>query len=73
MGAGATAVVQPMLTAIGDGWTFTVLGLLVMLPLPPVWVQKKWGPGWRGRRTVRDEQQERLSGQIVGVVVASKQ
>jgi len=58
VGAGATAVVQPMLTGIGDGWTFTILGFLVVLTLPPVWVQKRWGPGWREKRALREEKEK---------------
>jgi len=76
VGAGATAVVQPMLEAVGDGWTFTVLGALVLATLPPVWVQKKWGPGWRERRAVREEREEELKrgeGMVEGEVAGGKQ
>ena len=50
MGAGMVSIMNPMLVALGDGWTYTLLGGLCLLVSPLVVVEIRWGPTWRERR-----------------------
>jgi len=50
MGAGMVSVINPILVAIGEGWTYTLLGGLCMLVSPLLYVEIRWGPMWRERR-----------------------
>ncbi|OAQ69106.1 chloramphenicol resistance protein [Pochonia chlamydosporia 170] len=49
-GAAATAVVDQMFDAMGAGWTFTLLALLMVASLPGLRVLEKCGPRWRAER-----------------------
>ena len=44
------SVINPILVALGDGWTYTILGGLCTLTSPLVYVEIRWGPVWRERR-----------------------
>lgn len=59
LGAGATAVVIPMINGMGRGWTFTFLGLVIIAASPMLWVNYIWGMKWREQRRVRDERTEK--------------
>jgi len=52
-GAGGTALVETMLTAMGRGWCYTTLALIVVLFSPILFISTKWGPEWREQRRVR--------------------
>ncbi|KAI0596805.1 chloramphenicol resistance protein [Biscogniauxia sp. FL1348] len=52
-GAIATAVIQDMIDAMGRGWAFTFIGLLIIIFSPSLWVVAKYGPKWRGERVDR--------------------
>jgi len=56
MGAVMVSVMDPILVAIGDGWTYTLLGGLCVLVSPLLYVEIRWGSMWRERR--RKEQAE---------------
>lgn len=58
MGAGATAVIIYMIDAMGRGWCFTFIALVVFALSPTLWVLEKWGPQWREARRVRAEAAE---------------
>lgn len=60
LGAGATAVIIPMINGMGRGWTFTFLGLVIIAASPMLWANYVWGMEWREQRRVRDEKRERL-------------
>lgn len=64
MGAGGTAVVILIVDALGRGWAFTLVGGLVFVASPMLWVLLKWGPKWREERRVREEKkrESRMSG-----------
>ncbi|KFG88251.1 hypothetical protein MANI_015681 [Metarhizium anisopliae] len=49
-GAAATAIVDQMFDAMGRGWTFTLLALLMVACLPGLRVLEKRGPRWRAER-----------------------
>lgn len=53
--AGATAVIVYMIDAMGRGWCFTFIGLVVIAATPMLLVIMKWGPG---RRAQRQREQE---------------
>ena len=48
--AGATAVIVDMIEAMGRGWCFTFIGLVIIAASPLLLVILKWGPGWRAKR-----------------------
>ena len=50
MSAGMVSVINPIIVALGYGWTYTVLGGLCVLASPLVYVEIRWGPVWRERR-----------------------
>jgi MFS family permease len=58
LGAGSTALVVPMIDAMGVGWTCTFFGLLVLGFSPMLWYIMRQGPKWR-----RERQQKRLEKQ----------
>jgi MFS family permease len=55
LGAGATAVVLPMLDRMGKGWTYTFVGLVQLAIIPLEVVIIACGPRWRARQRARDE------------------
>ena len=50
MGAGMVSVMNPMLDAFGDGWSYVLLGGLCVLVSPLLYIEIRWGPFWRERR-----------------------
>ena len=59
MGAGGTAVISLLLGALGRGWTFTLLGALVLLASPMPMALLRWGPKWREQRWIRENKQRK--------------
>lgn len=53
-GAGGTAVIETVLKAMGRGWTFTFLALVLVFFSPIIYVSIRWGPKWREERRVRE-------------------
>lgn len=53
LGAGATALIDPMLDAMGRGWCFTFIALVMLLMLPLLVVVIRLGPGWRKERQAK--------------------
>lgn len=51
MGASGTAAVQYMVDAIGDGWTFTIVGGVCLAVQPLLWLELAYGRKWRAQRT----------------------
>jgi len=58
LGAGATAAVIPMVNAMGRGWTFTFLALLLLVASPMMWLNIWYGMKWRAERKERDERKQ---------------
>ena len=58
LGAGATALVVPMINAWGIGWTGTFLGLVVLAFSPTLWYIMKNGPRWRKESKTKKEKKE---------------
>lgn len=59
MGAGSVAFVNPLLGAIGLGWTTVLVAAVWVAVSPVVWVIIRFGPRWREDKRVRDERKER--------------
>ncbi|KAL2866079.1 MFS transporter [Aspergillus lucknowensis] len=55
LGAGATALVDPMLEAMGRGWCYTFVALVMMATAPLLWVVMQYGPRWREERQKRED------------------
>ena len=58
MGAGGTAIIIPILDALGRGWTFTLIGVIIFFLSFMPWMLLKWGPKWREERRLRIERQQ---------------
>lgn len=56
LGAGATALVQPMINGMGLGWTFTFVACVGAVATPMSLVLLKYGPRWREARRLRIEE-----------------
>lgn len=55
LGAGATAVVLPMIEKTGRGWAYTFVGLVQLALLPLLGAIIWWEQQWRVRQRRRDE------------------
>ncbi|KAF4632144.1 hypothetical protein G7Y89_g5980 [Cudoniella acicularis] len=55
VGAGGTGIINIMIDNMGRGWCFTFIALVCIAMMPMLWVELKWGPGWREERRVRLE------------------
>ncbi|KAH6676271.1 major facilitator superfamily domain-containing protein [Halenospora varia] len=53
IGAGGTGIISIMIDHMGRGWCFTFISLVCMVTMPMLWVELKWGPGWREERRSR--------------------
>lgn len=58
-GAASTAVIQPLIEAIGIGWTNTLFAGLVLACSPMLWYIMKKGPEWRKASKARMEKTRR--------------
>ncbi|KAI0396023.1 chloramphenicol resistance protein, partial [Xylariaceae sp. FL0594] len=58
-GAAAAALIEPVISAVGRGWAFSVLALVFLVPSPVLWVLVRKGPGWRRERVERMAGRER--------------
>jgi hypothetical protein len=55
LGAGATALIDPMLSAMGRGWCFTFISLVMLATSPLLVFVMRKGPKWREERRLREE------------------
>lgn len=55
LGAGATAVVDLMLAAMGRGWCFTFISLVMLCTAPLFFIVISRGPRWREERRKKEE------------------
>lgn len=54
LGAGATALIDPMLSAMGRGWCFTFIALVMLATSPLLLVEMYRGPAWREERRLKE-------------------
>lgn len=59
MGAGAVAFVNPLLNAIGIGWTSVLVAGVWILITPVVLLITKYGPRWREEARLKRIEKER--------------
>ncbi|KAI9507806.1 MFS general substrate transporter [Russula earlei] len=57
MGAGMVSIMNPILVALGNGWAYTLLGGLCVLVSPFLYIDVRWGPMWRERRRIKEQQE----------------
>jgi hypothetical protein len=50
LGAVGSSTIQPMIQALGEGWSFTVLGGISVVCLPLIWIQWRYGASKRAKR-----------------------
>lgn len=55
LGAVGAAVVDLMLSGMGTGWCFTFTALMLLAGVGLLWVEMKWGMGWRQKRWAQDK------------------
>ncbi|KAG8425868.1 hypothetical protein J3459_008659 [Metarhizium acridum] len=53
MAAGGSAVIEPMIRAMGTGWAYTFVGLVMIVLSPMLLAVTRYGPKWREERRVR--------------------
>ncbi|KAL9115139.1 MAG: hypothetical protein Q9227_000933 [Pyrenula ochraceoflavens] len=58
LGAGATAVITPMINGMGRGWAFTFISLMMVVLSPMLWAVYFKGMAWREQRRLRTEKAE---------------
>ena len=63
LGAGATAVILPMTSALGWGWAYTLIGFIYLALSPLLFAVIRWGPVWRRARQEADERKAREKGE----------
>ncbi|KAJ2976911.1 hypothetical protein NUW58_g7971 [Xylaria curta] len=56
VGAGASAVINPLMTAVGAGWAFTIIALSYVVFFPAMWLVLRNGVKWR---EAKDHKKER--------------
>ncbi|KAJ6172531.1 hypothetical protein N7470_001598 [Penicillium chermesinum] len=68
LGAGATAVVDFMLNAMGRGWCFTFISLVMLCTAPLLLIVVHRGPNWREERRRKEDAKELQNAPTVQVV-----
>lgn len=61
MGAATTAFVSPLISAIGLGWTATLIAGLWVLFSPMLWLVYRQGHGWRQKAALKQQQKDEKS------------
>ncbi|KAI0595705.1 major facilitator superfamily transporter [Biscogniauxia sp. FL1348] len=59
IGAAATALISPMLSGIGAGWSFTIFSLVYIIFCPVLWLIMKNGVKWRKAKLEKKEKKAR--------------
>ena len=62
LGAAGTGLINRMIDGMGRGWCFTFIALVLVLASPMLWVEQKWGAGWREARRVRMQDVKSIGG-----------
>lgn len=61
LGAGATAVVLPMIDRMGVGWAYTFSSLVWIALSPSLWLLMKYGPRWRKEKKEKEDRRDKVS------------
>lgn len=54
LGAGSTAIIEPMMDAVGVGWSFTIMGALYIICAPFLVMVMKRGMKWRAQLQAKE-------------------
>ncbi|RKU43139.1 hypothetical protein DL546_000651 [Coniochaeta pulveracea] len=57
LGALVSAVINPMIDAMGSGWAFVLIGVIYVVFSPALWVLYKNGPRWRKELKAKQERE----------------
>ncbi|KAI0532285.1 major facilitator superfamily domain-containing protein [Xylaria digitata] len=55
VGAGASAFISPLMTAVGAGWAFTIIALSYVVFFPALWLVLRNGVEWRKEKAHKTE------------------
>ncbi|KAI3319457.1 MFS general substrate transporter [Xylariaceae sp. AK1471] len=66
VGAGASAFINPLMTAVGAGWAFTIIALSYVVFFPALWLVLKNGVKWRKAKLEKGARREELKKQKQG-------
>ncbi|KAI0460307.1 major facilitator superfamily domain-containing protein [Xylaria acuta] len=55
VGAGASAFINPLMTAVGAGWAFTIIALSYVVFFPALWLVLRNGVKWRTEKARKEE------------------
>ncbi|KAI0965778.1 MFS general substrate transporter [Xylaria arbuscula] len=55
LGAGSSAFINPLMSAVGSGWAFTIFGLSYIFFSPVMWLLLKYGAKWRAEKVQKAE------------------
>jgi multidrug resistance protein len=55
LGAGASALIIPMINRMTSGWAYTFIALLYLVLAPLLWIIMRWGPKWRSERVQKEK------------------
>ncbi|RWA04475.1 hypothetical protein EKO27_g10632 [Xylaria grammica] len=55
VGAGASAFINPLMTAVGAGWAFTIIALSYVVFFPALWLVLRNGVKWRKEKAHKAE------------------
>lgn len=58
LGAAASAAIQPMITALGSGWAYFLLGALYIVCSPLLVVVMRKGPKWRAEVAAKEKRKK---------------
>jgi hypothetical protein len=53
------SILQILLNRLGVGWTFSLLAALCATAAPALWMEWRWGMGWRTGREARAKENEK--------------
>ncbi|EFY91654.1 hypothetical protein MAC_02244 [Metarhizium acridum CQMa 102] len=63
MAAGGSAVIEPMIRAMGTGWAYTLVGLVMIVLSPMLLAVTRYGPKWREERRANAVEFKRNGGE----------
>lgn len=71
VGAAMSAAISPLIDAIGVGWAYTIIGVLIILFSPLIFVIMWKGLQWRQERALKERRNEETRGEAGDGIVAN--
>ncbi|KAI5209238.1 citrate synthase [Aureobasidium subglaciale] len=72
MGAATSAAIIPMTKAMGNGWAYTLLALLLIAYSPALLLTMKSGVNWRRAKKQKEEQKKKSNTEETSIVESEK-